>query len=39
MFFGINDETTLATIVEQKSASLSSKDAMIRYAQPFEMAS
>jgi hypothetical protein len=39
MFFGINDETTLASIVEQKSASLSSKDAMIRYAQPFEMAS
>ena len=39
MFFGINDETTLASIVEQKSASLSLKDAMIRYAQPLEMAS
>ena len=39
MFFGINDETTLASLVEQKSASLSLKDAMIRYAQPLEMAS
>ncbi|MDB4536840.1 hypothetical protein N9210_05945, partial [Oceanospirillaceae bacterium] len=39
MFFGINDEITLASIVAQKSASLSSKDAMIRYAQPLEMAS
>ena len=39
MFFGINDEITLASIVEQKSTSLSSKDAMIRYAQPLEMAS
>ena len=39
MFFGFNDETTLASIVEQKSASLSLKDAMIRYAQPLEMAS
>jgi len=39
MFFGINDEATLASLVEQKSASLSLKDAMIRYAQPLEMAS
>jgi len=39
MFFGSNDGTTLAGIVEQKSAYLSSKDAMIRYAQPMEMAS
>ena len=39
MFFGMNDETTLASIVEQKSASLSLKDAMIRYAHSLEMAS
>ena len=39
MFFGINDDTTLASKVEQKSASLSLKDAMIRYAQPLKMAS